>query len=141
MSFMRPRMYGSTDMNSLRTRISRGPGSGSSTSARRKSQSRGSPCGRAASWSSRLVVGISVSIPTLSTTRADPVDAARAAAATAVRFAADGERERRLAAPLVTELAEAGLFRLCIPAAVGGLEAHAATLVRAVEAVARGDGA
>src|SRR3954451_18981252 len=135
---MRPRMYGSTDMNSLRTRISPGPGSGTSTSARRKSLSRGSPCGRAASWISRLAVAISVSIPTLSTTRADPVAAAEQLAAGAAELAPEGERERRLPAALVDDLAEAGLFRLCVPAAVGGLEAHAGTLVRAVEAVARG---
>src|SRR4051812_1303033 len=138
---MRPRMYGSTDMNSLRTSSSPSPGSGTSASARRKSLSRGSPCGRAASRISRLDVGISVSIPTLSTTRADPVAAAEQLAATAAELASEGERERRLPAPLVAELAEAGLFRLCVPSALGGLEAHPATLVRAVEALARGDGA
>src|SRR3954470_878600 len=140
-SFMRPRMYGSTDIHSLRRSSSPSPGSGTSASARRKSLSRGSPRGRRASWISRLAVGISVSIPTLSTTRADPVAAAEQLAATAAELAPEGERERRLPAPLVAELAEAGLFRLCARSALGGLEAHPATLVRAVEALARGDGA
>jgi alkylation response protein AidB-like acyl-CoA dehydrogenase len=55
-------------------------------------------------------------------------------------MADEGERTRRLPAPLVAAMAEAGLFRLCVPAAVGGLEAHPAVLVGAVEALARGDG-
>ena len=38
-------------------------------------------------------------------------------------------------------LGEAGLFRLCVPAAVGGLEAHPATLTAAVQALAAGDAA
>jgi len=71
----------------------------------------------------------------------DPVEAARTLAADAAAAAAEGERARRLPSPLVRSLAEAGLFRLCVPAAVGGLEAPAATLVECVEALARGDAA
>ena len=71
----------------------------------------------------------------------DPVAAARALAPVAAEHAAAAERARRLPAPLVASLAEAGLFRLCVPAATGGLEAHPAVLVQAVEALARGDGA
>src|SRR3954470_6237454 len=140
---MRPRMYGSTLITRLRTRISSGPGSVSSTSARRKSSSVGSPCGRWASWISRVVVGMgrSLSMTGLSTTRADPVAEARRLAADAAAQAAEGERARRLPPALAQEIAEAGLFRLCVPASLGGLEAHPATLVRAVEALARGDGA
>ena len=70
-----------------------------------------------------------------------PLEAARALAADAAAAAPDGERARRLPEPLVAQLAEAGLFRLCVPAAVGGLEAPAATLVECVEALARGDAA
>jgi alkylation response protein AidB-like acyl-CoA dehydrogenase len=51
------------------------------------------------------------------------------------------ERERRLDSGLVAEMAAAGLFRLCVPEAIGGLEAHPAVLVAAVEELARGDGA
>ena len=53
---MRPRMYGSTDMNVLRTTISPSPGSATSTSASSKSDGCGSPEGRAASLISRLVM-------------------------------------------------------------------------------------
>ena len=51
------------------------------------------------------------------------------------------ESERRLAAPVVDALRAAGLFRLCVPADLGGLEAHPSTLVDCIEAVSRGDGA
>ena len=53
---MRPRMYGSTDMNVLRTTISPSPGSPTSTSASSKSDGFGSPEGLAASLISRLVM-------------------------------------------------------------------------------------
>jgi alkylation response protein AidB-like acyl-CoA dehydrogenase len=51
------------------------------------------------------------------------------------------EAGRRLAAPVVGALRDAGLFRLCVPAAYGGLEAHPSVLVDCIEAVAEGDGA
>ncbi len=72
---------------------------------------------------------------------ASPVAAARSLAPRAAEHAAQGERERRLVPALVDALAHAGLFRLCVPAAVGGLEAPAGALVEAVEAVSQGDGA
>lgn len=71
----------------------------------------------------------------------DPVDAARRLAPLAAEHAAAAERERRLDAGLVSEIVAAGLFRLCVPEAIGGLEAHPAVLVGAVEALARGDAA
>ena len=49
--------------------------------------------------------------------------------------------ERRLDGSLVHEIAAAGLFRLCVPRAVGGLEAHPAALVKCVESLASGDAA
>src|SRR5262245_12808471 len=47
-------MYGSTDIQVLRTKSCPGPGSGSSVSTRRKSDGFGSPSGRAARWISRV---------------------------------------------------------------------------------------
>src|SRR3954452_15190064 len=55
---MRPRMYGSTDMNVLRTTSSPSSGSATSVSASAKSDGLGSPTGREASLTSRLVKGI-----------------------------------------------------------------------------------
>jgi alkylation response protein AidB-like acyl-CoA dehydrogenase len=72
---------------------------------------------------------------------ADPVTAARALAPLAAEHAAEGERARRLDEPVVRALAEAGLFRLCVPATAGGLEAPPAALAGAAEELARGDAA
>src|SRR4051794_15997017 len=55
---MRPRMYGSTDMNVLRTTSSPSAGSATSVSASAKSDGWGAPTGREASLISRLVKGI-----------------------------------------------------------------------------------
>jgi alkylation response protein AidB-like acyl-CoA dehydrogenase len=59
----------------------------------------------------------------------------------AAQFAAEADRERRLPGELVTQMADAGVFRLCVPRAAGGLEEHPTVLVETVEALARGDGA
>ena len=71
----------------------------------------------------------------------EPVEAARRLAPRAAELAPEAEQRRQLSEPLVAEIAEAGLFRLCVPAAVGGLEAHPGTLTAAVEALAAGDAA
>src|SRR6266481_5982457 len=55
---MRPRMYGSTDTYSARTRISPGPGSGTAVSISLKSDSFGIPDGRAASVTCLFDCGI-----------------------------------------------------------------------------------
>lgn len=68
-----------------------------------------------------------------------PLAAAERLAGLAQEFACSSERERRLAPALADELARAGLFRLCVPEALGGSEASAVTLVETVEALARGD--
>jgi indole-3-acetate monooxygenase len=69
------------------------------------------------------------------------VDAAKALAPQ-VRHAADeGERTRRLPISLIEAIAQAGLFRLWIPRALGGEETDPITLVRVVEEVSRADGA
>jgi alkylation response protein AidB-like acyl-CoA dehydrogenase len=73
--------------------------------------------------------------------RETALDAARRLAATASETAAAAERERRLDGRLVAEMADARLFALCAPAAVGGLEANPAVLVEAVETLACGDAA
>ena len=53
--------------------------------------------------------------------------------------AAHGERERRLAPPLVALLHEAGLYRLLLPRALDGAELDPVSFVRVMEAVSRAD--
>lgn len=55
--------------------------------------------------------------------------------------AAASEQERRLAAPAVAALTDAGLMSMCTPSAYGGAETDPVTLIEAIEAVAVGDGA
>lgn len=69
------------------------------------------------------------------------VEAARELAPRAAAAAAAAERARRLPAELSAAIAEAGLYRLCVPARLGGAEAPPADLLGAVEALAAGDGA
>jgi alkylation response protein AidB-like acyl-CoA dehydrogenase len=69
------------------------------------------------------------------------VERARALRPLIEQHAAEGERDRRLAAPVVAALRDAGLFRLCVPVAYGGPELAPATLVEVIEAVAAADGA
>jgi alkylation response protein AidB-like acyl-CoA dehydrogenase len=66
-------------------------------------------------------------------------EAARELAPVARELAADAERERRLPAELSAQIADAGLYRLCVPASLGGGEAPPAELLGAVEALAEGD--
>lgn len=70
-----------------------------------------------------------------------PPQAARALAPRAAELAAQGEAERRLPVELSFELAAAGLYRLCVPASLGGGEAPPAELLETVETLAAGDGA
>ncbi len=48
---------------------------------------------------------------------------------------------RRLPAPVVDALVDASLMRMCVPSAYGGPDVDPTTMLRAVMAVARGDGA
>ncbi|WP_322796121.1 acyl-CoA dehydrogenase family protein [Tepidiforma sp.] len=69
-----------------------------------------------------------------------PVEAAVAISKLAREHADATEAGRRLAAPVVDALRQAGLFRMLVPREIGGGEATVAELVAAIEAVARGDG-
>jgi len=69
------------------------------------------------------------------------IDAARELAPQIQASAEEIERARRLPLHLVEAMAQAGLFRLWIPRALGGEEADPMTLVRVVEEVSRADGA
>ena len=54
--------------------------------------------------------------------------------------AEEAERRRRLPQPVVTALAEAGIWRMITPQALGGMEVHPLTFYRVIEAIARMDG-
>lgn len=71
---------------------------------------------------------------------AGPVQAARALATRAAELAEEAERGRRLPDELAAEMARAGLFRMLVPAGIGGGEAEPAELIEAVSALAEGDG-
>ena len=49
------------------------------------------------------------------------------------------ERERRIPKPLVEQLKAAGLYRMIVPAALGGLQVHLLTYLRAGELIAEAD--
>jgi alkylation response protein AidB-like acyl-CoA dehydrogenase len=70
----------------------------------------------------------------------DPVIAAGRIAPLAASLADRAERERRLSPEVAEAMIDAGLFSLCVPRALGGLECEPATLIRVVEEVARADG-
>ena len=55
--------------------------------------------------------------------------------------AADTEAQRRLPADLAAELAQAGLFRMLVPKALGGAEVDVATLFASLEQLGRADAA
>ena len=67
---------------------------------------------------------------------------AAAALAPRIRPQAESiEAARRLPAVVVDELARAGLFRMLVPRALGGGEVTPATMIRAIETIARADSA
>jgi alkylation response protein AidB-like acyl-CoA dehydrogenase len=79
--------------------------------------------------------------PTTAPSSPDAEAAAEATAPLARRLAARAEAERRLPAPLVEALRDAGLFRLFVPTRYGGPECEPLTGLRAIETVAQADGA
>ncbi|WP_305783536.1 acyl-CoA dehydrogenase family protein [Symbioplanes lichenis] len=61
---------------------------------------------------------------------------------TAVRAAADTvEQQRRITPEILAQLRDAGLFRMCVPRSVGGLEERPDKLLRVVEELATADAA
>jgi alkylation response protein AidB-like acyl-CoA dehydrogenase len=70
----------------------------------------------------------------------DLVAAAAALAPLVAEHAAESERERRLAGPVVEGLRRSGLFHAAVPRALGGLEVEPAALIEAIETLSRVDG-
>jgi alkylation response protein AidB-like acyl-CoA dehydrogenase len=70
-----------------------------------------------------------------------PLAIARSLAPALRAAAADTERGRRLAPDAVAALRDAGLFRLCVPRDLGGLEASPREAIEVLEEVATADGA
>jgi alkylation response protein AidB-like acyl-CoA dehydrogenase len=68
------------------------------------------------------------------------VEAARRLAPEVAAASAQGDRDRRLPPAVPRALAGAGLFRMLLPAAIGGDGAHLATFLRVAEIVAQADG-
>ena len=54
-------------------------------------------------------------------------------------YADETERERRIAAPLVAAMLEAGLFRMLLPRPFNGLETDPLTFITAIEEIAKAD--
>jgi alkylation response protein AidB-like acyl-CoA dehydrogenase len=65
---------------------------------------------------------------------------ARAAAEVIAPLATQIEAGRRLPAPAVEELVRAGVFKLLVPKVYAGSQAHPATMIAVIEAIARADG-
>ncbi len=78
---------------------------------------------------------------TATTSDATLLEAAVALAPTLRPQSEDIELARRLPQAVVGELAAAGLFRMLVPRALGGGEVAPVTMIRAIEAVSRGDAA
>lgn len=69
------------------------------------------------------------------------VQSARALQVLARAHADETEAGRRLAAPVVDAIAQAGLFRMLVPREIGGLETDVGSMVGAIEELSAGDGA
>lgn len=73
-------------------------------------------------------------------TNADLLAAAERFAPEIAERAAEIEANRFLPQDMAKRFAEAGLYRLCVPEAYGGLESHPCELVKVVERIAQADG-
>ncbi|WP_437938729.1 acyl-CoA dehydrogenase family protein [Sorangium sp. So ce341] len=83
-----------------------------------------------------------LTMATMSTAEpASLLDAARGLVPLIKEHAQQGERERRLPDPVAKAFRESGIFRMCRPRAVGGLEADPLTALHAIEELSRADGA
>jgi len=71
----------------------------------------------------------------------DWMAAADRAAAVAAEHAYEGDEQRRLPAPVVEALKDAGVLRMCVPEAYGGPQVDPPTMLRVIERIARADGA
>lgn len=69
------------------------------------------------------------------------LDATRAILPLVHAHADQGEAERQLPQPLADAFNDAGIFRMCRPSAIGGLEVDPLTVLRVVEQIAQVDGA
>jgi indole-3-acetate monooxygenase len=69
------------------------------------------------------------------------LEAARALVPRLRPRSAEIEAARRLPADIVEDLAQAGLFRMLVPRLIGGGEVAPLTMIRAIEEIARADGA
>ena len=88
----------------------------------------------------RAAAGYTSTMRNGSATGSAPLAAARDLAATIAAAAPAIEESRRVPPALVQQIARAGLFRLLVPAELGGLEADPLTLLDVLEEVARADG-
>jgi alkylation response protein AidB-like acyl-CoA dehydrogenase len=77
--------------------------------------------------------------PMTSTEAQSPLDAARKVAAMIRSCAAQSEADRELPRPLFEALADAGLFQLALPRALGGAEIDLPTYVQVLEEIGKAD--
>src|SRR5262245_29219201 len=70
----------------------------------------------------------------------NPLDVVQTLAPRIRERAAEIETARELPADLVMDMARAGLFKVAVPTAAGGLGADIITALRAIEEVSRADG-
>lgn len=82
-----------------------------------------------------------VQSPPVSPTAAHLLDATRALLPLVRELATQGETERQLPRALADAFNDAGIFRMCRPRALGGLEVDPPTMMQVVEAIAQVDGA